>query len=153
MTNEEINSSYKVVFQYLIYNYYAFIATNIMLIVISITLFVFMCYHLNLIKLNFTNSERNKQVKTIRYLNLIKETLHNMAKKKNYKIEIKELLPEEIKKYKHITFYEPEFDIDTLNEQDLNSFYNFTLQSIIIFKKNPYYKGFKKEFIDIIYGK
>ena len=82
MTNEEINSSYKVVFQYLIYNYYAFIATNIMLIVISITLFVFMCYHLNLIKLNFTNSERNKQVKTIRYLNLIKETLHNMAKKK-----------------------------------------------------------------------
>ena len=82
MTNEEINSSYKVVFQYLIYNYYAFIATNIMLIVISITLFVFMCYHLNLIKLNFTNSERNKQVKIIRYLNLIKETLHNMAKKK-----------------------------------------------------------------------
>jgi hypothetical protein len=76
-----------------------------------------------------------------------------MAKKKNYKIEIKELLPEEIKKYKHITFYEPEFDIDTLNEQALNSFYNFTLQSIIIFKKNPYYKGFKKEFIDIIYGK
>ena len=51
MTNEEINSSYKVVFQYLIYNYYAFIAINIMLIVISITLFVFICYHLNLIKL------------------------------------------------------------------------------------------------------
>ena len=42
MINEEINSSYKVVFQYLIYNYYAFIATNIMLIVISITLFIFM---------------------------------------------------------------------------------------------------------------
>ena len=82
MTNEQINSSYKVVFRYLIYNYYAFIATNIMLIVISITLFVFICYHLNLIKLNFTNNERNKQVKTIRYLNLIKQTLHNMAKKK-----------------------------------------------------------------------
>ena len=153
ITNEEIQSNYKVVFQYLLYNYYAFIATNIMLIVISITLFVFMGYHLNLIKLNFTTSERNKQVKTIRYLNLIKDTLNNMAKKKNYKIEIKELLPEEIKKYKHITFYEPEFDIDSLNEQDLNSFYNFTLQSIIIFKKNPYYKGFKKAFIDMIYGK
>ena len=152
ITNEEVNSSLKIIFQYLLSNFYAFIATNIMLIVISITLFAFICFHLNLIRLNFTNSERNKQVKTIRYLNLIKDTLKNISEKKKFKLEIKELSAEEIKKYKRICFCEPEFDLDSLDENELNTFYNFTLQSIIIFRKNPYYKGFKNAFKDMIFG-
>ena len=63
-------------------------------------------YHIYMIKGGFTTNERNKQVKTIRTMKIIREILIEVAKVKKYTFHFKQLSGDEIQKYKHITFYE-----------------------------------------------
>lgn len=151
-TKERIDSDYLIVFKYVIGHHYAFFATNTMLVVIGITLLVFFLYHIYMIKGGFTTNERNKQVKTIRTMKILREILIEVAKVKKYTFHFKQLSGDEIQKYKHITFYEPETDLEKLTEEEINTFYNFTEQSVFIFRRNPYNKGFYQNMIDIIKG-
>ncbi len=76
-----------------------------MLITISIILFIFLIYHISLIKEGNTSNEQLKRSKNIKYMKIIKTTLNNMIKQK--KIEIKPcpfLTDDNIKKYKKIVF-------------------------------------------------
>jgi hypothetical protein len=93
------------VIKYLISKYYAFFSANVMLITISIILFIFLIYHISLIKEGNTSNEQLKRSKNIKYMKIIKTTLNNMIKQK--KIEIKPcpfLTDDNIKKYKKIVF-------------------------------------------------
>lgn len=151
-TQEKVEGNLGIVLKYVMGNNYAFFCTVIMLIVIAIMLLIFMLYHFYLIKLNLTTNERNKQVKTLRTMKMLKEILIAVSKTKNFKLFFKELTGEEIQKYKRITFEEPETDLDIFNENEINTFYNFAEQSIFIFRKNPYDKGFYQCFLDIMKG-
>lgn len=150
--DEKVDASYWVVFKYVVGRNYAFFATLVMLIAIAITLIIFLIYHFNLIKMNLTSTERNKQVKAIRYMHLIKQTLLVVCKEKSFKTSFKELSSEDIIKYKHIAFNQPEYDLDQLSEEEVNNFYNFADQSIILYRINPYSKGFYSNLKDIIHG-
>lgn len=150
LTKTELNASFFIVVRYLLSTHYAFITTNIMLFVIAITLLGFFIYHLNLIRLGFTSTERNKQIKVMRYLRIIRDTLINVAKEKKYNLKEKELNENEIKKYKDITFNQPDYNLDLINEEELNNFYSFCIQSLIVFKQNPYKQPFMKNLISIL---
>ena len=99
LTKTELNASFFIVVRYLLSTHYAFITTNVMLFVISITLLGFLIYHLNLIRLGFTSTERNKQIKVMRYIRIIRDTLIKIAKlltRKEKKNDIKETINNEI---------------------------------------------------------
>ena len=83
---------------------------------------------------------------------ILREILIEVAKVKKYTFHFKQLSGDEIQKYKHITFYEPETDLEKLTEEEINTFYNFTEQSVFIFRRNPYNTGFYQNMIDIIKG-
>jgi len=150
LTKTELNASFFIVVKYLLSTHYAFITTNIMLFVISITLLGFFIYHLNLIRLCFTSTERNKQIKVMRYLRIIRDTLINLAKDKKFNLKEKELNENEIKKFKDIAFNQPDYNLDSINEEELNNFYSFCIQSLIVFKQNPYKQPFIKNLISIL---
>ena len=150
LTKTELNASFFIVVRYLLSTHYAFITTNIMLFVITITLLGFFIYHLNLIRLGFTSTERNKQIKIMRYLRIIRDTLVKVAKEKKFNIKEKKLNENEIKKFKDITFNQPDYNLDLINEEELNNFYSFCIQSLFVFKQNPYQQPFMKNLISIL---
>jgi hypothetical protein len=88
----------------------------------------------------------------MRYIRIIRDALFNLAKQKNFKLNEKILKEDEIKKYKDITFNQPDFDLDSLNEEEINTFYYFCVQSLIVFKQNPYKLSFKKNLMNILKG-
>jgi hypothetical protein len=150
VTKTELNASFLIVVRYLLSTHYAFITTNVMLFVISITLLGFLIYHLNLIRLGFTSTERNKQIKVMRYIRIIRDTLIKIAKDKKYNLKERELNENEIKKFKDISFNQPDYNLDLINEEELNNFYSFCIQSLIVFKQNPYKQNFMKSLISIL---
>jgi hypothetical protein len=86
------------------------------------------------------------------YIRIIRDTLLQLAKQKNFKLNDKNLKEDEIKKFKDITFNQPDFDLDSINEEEINTFYNFCVQSLIVFKQNPYKISFTKNLINILKG-
>lgn len=51
--------------------------------------------------------------------------------------------------FKHI---DPEFDLATLSYEEILKFYKFAEHSNIMYMRNPYFKGFWLNFMDIING-
>jgi hypothetical protein len=78
-----------------------------MLITITVTLVLFIGYHIWLISHNMSTNEKTKQGKMIKYMHLIRDTLKALAKEKGYDYNKKEkelLSNEDIERYKNIAF-------------------------------------------------
>lgn len=97
--------------RYVIGRHYAFFAANVMLVTISITLGLFLGYHILLIKENSTTNERVKRGRNVKYMDLIYKTLVKVAEQKGFSelkncdnSNSKKLTDEEVKKFKHIAF-------------------------------------------------
>ncbi len=106
-TNEVVKSSYATVIKYVIFKNYAFFSAIVMLITISITLFIFCCYHLYLISVGLTTNESSKRGKLIKFMKMIKQTLKALCKENkvdisNFKNE--DLGKEDFERFKKIAF-------------------------------------------------
>ncbi len=77
-TNEHVETSYSVILKYVISKHYIFFASNVLLLTIGITLFVFVVYHFSLIRLNVTTNEKIKRDKMTQYMIIIKDTMKNL---------------------------------------------------------------------------
>ena len=108
---------------------------------ISFFLFYFFYLQFKLLLQNYTSNEKNRLERRIKYMELIKESLEQIAGKKNIELQEIKLTSKEIKKYKHIAFNEPDTDLEKLNEKQINEFYNFTKESIFSYQINPYRKN------------
>jgi hypothetical protein len=167
-TNEVVDADYLTVYKYVIFKNYAFFSCIVLLITIAITLFVFTIYHLHLINLNVSTNEKSKKAKLIKFMKLIMDTLKGLSKEKEYDLSQYQnvtLGKDDIVKYKNIAFksknriiimlkniLDPEFDLASLSYEEVLKFYKFAEHSTILYKRNPYYKGFWKNFKDIING-
>lgn len=85
LTNQPVESSYLVVLKFIISKNYVFFASNVLLLTIGITLFIFVIYHLSLVKLNLTTNEKIKKDKLIKFMIIIKQTLGNLYQSCEYK--------------------------------------------------------------------
>ena len=151
-SGEKIKGDISIVIKYMINKHYGFFATTVMLIVIGISLFVFLMYHLNLIRLGYTGAERNRQIKYINIMNIIRNLLSDMGKEKKIEFTFKKLSAEEINRFKYISFCDNEYDINTLSDSEMNLFYNFTEQAAVMFKMKVFNKGFVNNLKDVIKG-
>ena len=149
-SGEKIKGDVMIVMKYVISKHYGFFATTIMLIVIGISLFVFLMYHVNLIRLGYTGAERNKQIKYINIMKMFRKLLIDIGKEKKIEFVFKKLSSEEINKFKYISFCDSEYDINTLSDNEMNLFYNFTEQAVVMFKMNVFNKGFVNNLKEII---
>ena len=140
-TGEKLSATYFTVFRYLLWRHYLLMASTSMYIIISFFLIFFLYYHFKLLIQNYTSNEKNRQEKRIKYMELIKKTLEQIAKVKHYELKEIQLTSKEIKRYREIAFKETETDLNELNEKQINEFYNFTKESIFSFKINPYRKN------------
>jgi len=129
------------VFKYLLWKHYFLMATTLMLIFVSFFLFFFLYSQFKLLIQNYTSNEKNRQERRIQYMELIKTTLEEIAKRKNIVLKDIKLNNKEIKRYREIAFKETDTDLEELNEKQINEFYNFTKESIFSFKINPYQKN------------
>lgn len=84
-TNEQIEASYSVIFNYVIGNNYIFFSSIVLLLTMGITLIFFSIYHLNLIRLNLTTSEKIKRDKMIGYMEVVRETMRRLYNSNEYK--------------------------------------------------------------------
>jgi hypothetical protein len=112
-----------------------------MLIFVSVFLIFFLYSQFKLLIQNYTSNEKNRQERRIKYMELIKTTLEEIAKRKNIVLKDMKLNNKEIKRYREIAFKKPDTDLEELNEKQINEFYNFTKESIFSFKINPYQKN------------
>jgi hypothetical protein len=151
-SGEKIKGDISIVMKYMINKHYGFFATTVMLIVIGVSLFVFLMYHMNLIRLGYTGAERNRQIKYINIMNIIRKLLSDMGKEKKIEFTFKKLSPEEINRFKYISFCDNEYDINTLSDSEMNLFYNFTEQAVVMFKMKVFNKGFINNLKDVIKG-
>ena len=140
-TGQQFNATYLTVFRYLLWKNYCLMASTLMLIFISFFLFYFFYLQFKLLLQNYTSNEKNRLERRIKYMELIKESLEQIAGKKNIELQEIKLTSKEIKKYKHIAFNEPDTDLEKLNEKQINEFYNFTKESIFSYQINPYRKN------------
>ena len=111
MTNEVIENTYMTVLKYVINKHYPFFSTNVMLIVIGITLIAFSFYHFYLVLINQTSHEKSKRSRVIKLMKLVMKTLKNLGDFKNFEVDFEKLnekdvklTKEEIKNYKDIVF-------------------------------------------------
>ena len=140
-TGKKFNATYMTVFKYLLWKHYFLMATTLMLIFVSFFLFFFLYSQFKLLIQNYTSNEKNRQERRIQYMELIKTTLEEIAKRKNIVLKDIKLNNKEIKRYREIAFKETDTDLEELNEKQINEFYNFTKESIFSFKINPYQKN------------
>jgi hypothetical protein len=54
--------------------------------------------------------------------------------------------------FKYISFCDNEYDINTLSDSEMNLFYNFTEQAVVMFKMKVFNKGFINNLKDVIKG-
>ena len=139
-TGEKFEATYTTVFRYLLWQNYPLMATILILIFISIFLIFFLYLQFKLLIQNYTSNEKNRLDRRIKYMELIKETLEDIAKRKKILLVDIKLNNKEIKKYREIAFNKPDTDLEALTEKQINEFYNFTKESIFSFKINPYRK-------------
>ena len=147
-TGEKFEATYTTVFRYLLWQNYPLMATILILIFISIFLIFFLYLQFKLLIQNYTSNEKNRLDRRIKYMELIKETLEDIAKRKKILLVDIKLNNKEIKKYREIAFNKPDTDLEALTEKQINEFYNFTKESIFSFKINPYRK--KSILIDVL---
>ena len=140
-TGERYNATYITVFRYLLWKNYYFIATTLMLIFMSFFLIFFLYFQFKLLLQNYTSNEKNRLDRRIKYMELIKDSLEKIAKRKNIILLDIKLNSKEIKKYKDIAFNKPDTDLEELDEKQVNEFYNFTKECIFSFNINPYRKN------------
>jgi len=84
-TNEQIETSYSIIFNYVIGNNYIFFSSIVLLLTMGITLIFFCIYHLNLVRLNMTTTEKIKKDKLVSYMVMVRETMHRLYNSKEYK--------------------------------------------------------------------
>ena len=140
-TKQQYQATYITIFRYLLYKNYFFMATSLMLIFMSFFLFFFLYYQFKLLLQNYTSNEKNRQERRIKYIKLIKDSLEQIAKKKNIILQEIKLNNKEIKKYREIAFNKPDTDLEKLDEKQVNEFHNFTKECIFSFNINPYRKN------------
>jgi len=106
LTNEHVETSNYVIIKYVISKNYIFFASNVLLLTIGITLFIFVVYHINLVKLNLTSNEKLKRDKMIKFMILIKDTMKNLYLSGEFRDAIKpqnnDFTEEYLKRYKSI---------------------------------------------------
>ena len=112
-----------------------------MLIFMSFFLIFFLYFQFKLLLQNYTSNEKNRLDRRIKYMELIKDSLEKIAKRKNIILLDIKLNSKEIKKYKDIAFNKPDTDLEELDEKQVNEFYNFTKECIFSFNINPYRKN------------
>jgi len=111
MTNEIIENTYMTVLKYVINKHYPFFSTNVMLIVIGITLIAFTFYHFYLVLTNQTSHEKSKRGRMKNLMKLVMKTLKNLGEYKQFGVDFENLKEkdvklsnEDIKIYKDIVF-------------------------------------------------
>ena len=139
-TGERFKATYPTVFRYLLWKNYPLMATTLLLSFMSFFLIFFLYTQFKLLIQNYTSNEKNRLDRRIKYMELIKETLEAIAKRKKILLIDMKLNSKEIKKYREIAFNKPDTDLEELDEKQINEFYNFTKESIFSFKINPYRK-------------
>ena len=107
----------------------------------SFFLIFFLYFQFKLLLQNYTSNEKNRLDRRIKYMELIKDSLEKIAKRKNIILLDIKLNSKEIKKYKDIAFNKPDTDLEELDEKQVNEFYNFTKECIFSFNINPYRKN------------
>ena len=140
-TGVKYNATYITVFRYLLWKNYFFMAGGIMLVIMSVFLIFFLYLQFKLLIQNYTSNEKNRLDKRIKYMELIQDSLEKIAEKKKIVIHDIKLTSKEIKKYRQIAFKEIDTDLDSLDEKQVNEFYNFAKESIFSFQINPYKKN------------
>ena len=85
-------------------------------------------------------------------MNIIRKLLSDMGKEKKIEFTFKKLSAEEINRFKYISFCDNEYDINTLSDSEMNLFYNFTEQAVVMFKMKVFNKGFINNLKDVIKG-
>ena len=159
VTNEIVQTDMFTVYRYIIFTNYALFCVTILTFVISIVLIIFTFYHLNLIRKGSTSVEASKRDRINKYIKMVRSTLYGLIKEKGFNIseDNKKIKDDEILKYKELMFksriiliLDKEFDVSTLNEDEVRNFLKFLIYYEKKLTTNIYNKGFYENLKEII---